>query len=229
MVMSVKLEQVVPFGRSLKEYKWMFNLSAADYQRQILDCSGGPASFNAEMTEQGYSVISIDPIYEFSGAQIKQQFLATVDDVITQIDATPQNWIWSFHYNSQDLRRNRTEALQRFLHDYEAGRATGRYRLAALPRLPFTTGEFDLVLCSHFLFLYSDLFSLQFHLESILELCRVGREIRIFPLLTLATEFSPYVKPVQTALAEAGWQSRVERVGYELQRGGNEMLKIWQE
>gem|GEM_PF-5512513 len=31
----------------------------------------------------------------------------------------------------------------------------GRYRLAALPKLPFTDQEFDLCLCSHLLFLYS--------------------------------------------------------------------------
>ena len=49
----MKLEQVVPWGRSLAEYRAMFALSEADLQRRILGCGDGPASFNAEMTAAG--------------------------------------------------------------------------------------------------------------------------------------------------------------------------------
>jgi SAM-dependent methyltransferase len=225
--MSVSLENIVPFGRSLREYELMFNLSARDLQSKMLDCGGGPASFNAEMTGLGYSVISIDPIYQFSGAQIEQRFLETVDDVIAQINATPNDWIWYYHRNSEDLRRNRVEAMQRFLQDYQLGRATNRYRIASLPTLPFPDHEFDLALCSHLLFLYSDLLSLEFHLNSILELCRVAREVRIFPLLTLAIKRSPYIDSLRQHLDHLGITTAIETVQYELQKGGNEMMRIF--
>jgi hypothetical protein len=45
--LAVMLDQVVPWGRSLSEYVRMFDLSPADLQSRILDCAGGPASFNA--------------------------------------------------------------------------------------------------------------------------------------------------------------------------------------
>ena len=64
---------------------------------------------------------------------------------------------------------------------------------AELPTLPFADSSFDLALCSHFLFLYSLQFDEASHLESIILLCRIAHEARIFPLVTLAGERSPYV------------------------------------
>ncbi len=46
----MKLENVVPWGRSLAEYQAMFALSEEELQKRILGCGDGPASFNAEMT-----------------------------------------------------------------------------------------------------------------------------------------------------------------------------------
>jgi SAM-dependent methyltransferase len=221
------LGQIVPFGRSRQEYELMFDLTEADCQGRILGCGDGPASFNAEMTQAGYSVISIDPIYQFSGAEIKQRFLETVDNIIAQVEATPQNWVWSYHRDPEDLRRNRTEALTKFLADYEPGLTAGRYRLAALPELPFADREFDLALCSHLLFLYSDLLSAEFHQQSILELCRVTTEVRIFPLLTLSLQMSPHLEPVREMLAVHGIQSEITTTSYELQKGGNQMMRLF--
>jgi hypothetical protein len=52
--MGLKLNQVIPWGRSLAEYIEMFHLTPKALSGQILDCAAGPASFNAEMTRQGY-------------------------------------------------------------------------------------------------------------------------------------------------------------------------------
>ena len=48
--MAMKLEKVVPFGRSLDEYIKMFKLTVADLGKRILGVGDGPASFNAEAT-----------------------------------------------------------------------------------------------------------------------------------------------------------------------------------
>ena len=75
--------------------------------------------------------------------------------------------------------------MRAFLDDYVRGRTQGRYLAASLPDLPFGGGQFDLALCSHFLFLYTDQLSCAFHRQAVRELCRVAREVRIFPLLDL--------------------------------------------
>ena len=116
--------------------------------------------------------------------------------------------------------------MRTFLDDYDAGEAAGRYVEASLPSLLFNDGAFDLALCSHFLFLYSAQFDEAFHRASIRELCRVAREVRIFPLLTLAGARSPFVDACIAEARGVGWQAGIETVDYEFQRGGNEMLRL---
>ncbi len=89
--MVMKLEKVVPFGRSLDEYTKMFDLSSNDLQQKILGVGDGPASFNAEGTKTGVNITSVDPIYQFDGAEIKQRFDKVVDNIIEQVIATPNN------------------------------------------------------------------------------------------------------------------------------------------
>src|SRR5438270_8831865 len=113
-----------------------------------------------------------------------------------------------------------------FLEDFEKGKAEGRYVTASLPSLPFEDGRFDIALCSHLLFLYSDQLSLDFHRASIEELLRVASEVRVFPLLSLDRRPSPHLNPLVTYLAEKGWRTEVLPVPYEFQRGGNRMLRI---
>ncbi len=224
--MGLKLEKVVPLGRSLNTYIKMFNLNAEDLKLKILDCAGGPASFNTEMTKQGYHVISCDPVYQFSGAEIFQRFQETYPLIIDGLTANLDQYIWKEFASPTELGESRTETIRLFLEDFPVGLSTGRYAIAELPSLPFPTGTFDLALCSHFLFLYSDHFSEQFHLQSIAELCRVAREVRIFPLLNLSCEPSPYVIPVINTLKNQGYQLEIQPVNYEFQRGGNQLLRI---
>jgi ubiquinone/menaquinone biosynthesis C-methylase UbiE len=86
--------------------------------------------------------------------------------------------------------------LNDFLDDYPAGRAHGRYIDAELPDLPFSDLSFDIALCSHFLFLYTTQLGDSFHRRAIREMCRVAREVRIFPLLALGAVPSPLVEPM---------------------------------
>ncbi len=223
--MAVKLDSVVPFGRSLTEYQKMFHLSTEDMEREILDIAGGPASFNAEMAQLGHAVTSIDPIYAFSGSEIQKRFDACVDNIIEQVSKTPNDWVWNYHKSPKDLRSNREKALALFLDDYEKGKAEYRYIAGSLPDLPMER-RYDLVLCSHFLFLYSEQLSYDFHQQAILKLLEYTHELRIFPLLTLGLERSPYLDNLRKALAQQGYFSEITKVEYELQRGGNEMLRI---
>ena len=209
------------------EYDLMFNLTSDDLARGVLDCGGGPASFTAELSASGYRAVSIDPLYSFSGTEIRTRFEAIVEPMKSQIRATPADWTWSYHRDPDDLCANRRAALERFLADYEMGLRERRYVTGELPSLPFDSGAFGLAVCSHLLFLYSDLLSEAFHVQSVLELCRVAHEVRVFPLLTLRREPSPHIAAVRSALDSQGLTSEIVRVDYELQRGGNQMLRVF--
>ena len=224
--MAVKLDNVVPFGRSFDEYVNMFALTEKELQRSILSVADGPASFNAEGTRLGYRITSVDPLYCFGASDIKQRFDAVVDNIISQVENTPDDWVWTYHSSPSDLRKNRERAIQQFCQDFEQGKADGRYELGQLPQLNYADASYDLGLCSHFLFLYSDQFDQTFHLNSICELLRVCQEVRIFPLLTLGLQTSPHLEFVMTNLEKMGYRCDIQPVAYELQRHGNKMLKI---
>jgi SAM-dependent methyltransferase len=222
----MKLEEVVPWGRTLKEYKLMFDLSGLDLNSKILGCGDGPASFNAEMTELGHSVVSIDPIYQFSAEQIEQRVRATYDPVISQVKQNSSHYIWQHFRNADELGKARLKAMEKFLLDYEAGTVAGRYLYQSLPSLEFADRQFDLCVCSHLLFLYSEQLSLDFHIASIYELLRIAKEVRIFPLLQLNGELSPYLELAIDELWNAGCSIQVKSVPYEFQKDGNQMLRI---
>ena len=225
--MAVQFNQIVPWGRLRGEYDLMFGLSALDLSGGVLDCGGGPASFTAEMSACGHRAIAVDPIYAFSGSEIRTRFEAIAGSMLSQVRATPDDWTWSYHRDPDDLLANRRAALARFLADYESGLRESRYLVGELPNLPFAPHSFGLAVCSHLLFLYSDLLTEDFHVRAVRELCRVAREVRIFPLLTLSRKPSPHLAAVQSAIEDDYWRSEVVRVDYELQRGGNQMLRIF--
>ena len=224
--MPFSIDHVVPWGRSLEEYRAMFSLSASDLARRILGCGDGPASFNAELSARGGSVVSVDPLYRFSGAAIERRVQQTFPTMMAQTSANRGDFVWTHVRSLDDLGRRRMDALRAFLADFEVGRRSGRYVDAALPVLPFADDAFDLALSSHFLFLYSVQFDLDFHVAALQEMLRVAGEVRVFPLLQIGGAPSPHVPGVRAALAARGVRVTVAAVPYEFQRGGNRMLRL---
>ncbi len=225
--MGFQLENVVPWGRSMQEYVRMFDLTP-DVKLAILDCAGGPASFNVEMTRLGYKVISCDPVYRFTASEISQRIQDTYQVVIDGLRATWDNYVWQDIQSPEQLGQIRMAAMSQFLEDFPQGIKEGRYVTDELPKLSFNKGQFDLALCSHFLFTYSEQFGAEFHLASILEMCRVAKEVRIFPLLlNFSGETSPLLQLVINDLEQRGYKVEIKQVPYEFQKGGNKMLRIW--
>lgn len=224
--MAMKLESVVPFGRSFDEYRLMFDLGEEELGKKIIGVGDGPASFNAGMKALGKTVTSVDPLYVFSARDIEMRFYEVVDDVIGQVTASPGDWTWDYHKSPEQLKLNRINALKAFSADYERGKKEGRYVAGELPSLDFDDGSFDLALCSHFLFLYSERLDYEFHLASVREMLRIAGEVRIFPLLDLMLNRSPYIEPLIEQLTADGYEVEIRRVDYEIQRGGNEMMRI---
>ena len=224
--MPIQLEKVVPWGRLMEEYVGMFALDERDLGKTILGCGDGPASFNVEWNARGGSVISCDPIYVFSPEQIRQRVHETRDYMIQAVREARDTFVWDTIRSPEDLERRRLAAMEAFLADFGSGQSRGRYVPAGLPHLPFADDAFDLALSSHLLFLYAEQLSLDFHVQSLIEMCRVAREVRVFPLLMIGNRPSPHVPRVKDRLAEAGFKVEVRRVDYEFQKGGNEMMVI---
>lgn len=225
--MSFKLEKIVLWGRSFDEYRRMFNLSEKDLEGAILDCAGGPADFNAEMYRRGKKVISADPIYQFSAETIKNKIDATCPQIIEGLKVNYDRFVWREIKTPQQLGEVRMAAMNQFLADYQSGLQQGRYLVETLPHLSFQDFQFDLALCSHLLFTYSEQLSLEFHIQAIQELLRVARQVRIFPLLENFTgEPSPHLASVIDYLKQNKYQVEIIPVNYEFQIGGNQMMQI---
>ena len=222
------LEQVVPWGRSFDEYYRMFALREDDLALRIVGCGDGPASFNAEATRRDAHVVSCDPVYRFDAGQIRERIQTTCAEIIEQTRQNANEFVWTSIRSIDELARVRMQAMDEFLSDFPAGKAEGRYVDAALPNLPFDDSSFDLSLCSHFLFLYTDHLGEAFHQSAIREMCRVAAEARIFPLLALGGRPSPFVMPIVEQFTAQGYVVSVEEVPYEFQRGGNQMMRIRQ-
>lgn len=222
--MDFTLPDVVPWGRSLPEYIDMFALSETDLARRILGCGDGPASFNAELTRRGGTVVSVDPLYRFAAAEIRDRIERTYDIVLEETRRHQNEFVWERFRSVEGLGQTRMAAMQQFLEDYAPN--SDRYVTGELPSLPFADGEFELALCAHFLFLYGDRLSTEFHVRSLVELCRVATDVRVFPLQELGMRPSRHVEAAIAELKRAGFDCAIESVAYEFQKGGNRMLRV---
>ncbi|HEQ71800.1 MAG TPA: SAM-dependent methyltransferase [Spirochaetia bacterium] len=224
--MAFHYEQVVPWGRSYEEYVGMFGLTDLDLKKRIIGCGDGPAAFNCRLSRAGGRVVSVDPLYAWETRAIRARIRETADSVIAQTRHNLEKFIWSRIKDVEDLKRIRLEAMEVFLSDFEAGKADGRYVPAALPHVPFTDDSFDLALSSHFLFLYSENLSLDFHMNAIDEMLRMAGEVRIFPLVDVNTRRSPHIPDILARYHKAGYYVREIDVDLQFQKGATTMLCI---
>lgn len=224
--MEFRYQDIVPWGRSFDEYLDMFDLSEEDLTRDIVGVGDGPASFNVRMFQRGTPIVSVDPIYQYSETELRQRIQETYEDVIAQARQNKDKFVWTKFSSVDELAKIRMQAMEEFCRDFEEGKQQGRYLDASLPNLPFPDKRFDLVLSSHFLFLYSANLDLAFHLQSLRELLRIGTEVRIFPIVDVNSNPSPFLSPVIDELKKEDIACSVERVPYHFQKTGNEMLRL---
>lgn len=224
--MAYTLDNVVPWGRSFKEYQKFFSLSAQDLRRKILSCADGPAGFNAEMTQKGYSCVSFDPIYQFTKDEIEGRVKETADMIIKEVRENQDLFLWDYYKSPDEMLSERLSAMRTFLDDYEKGLKDGRYINDEMPFLKFADNSFDLILCSHFLFTYSEQLGYLFHLDSLEELIRIGNEIRVFPVMNFDSTVSEHLDKIIEYFNNGKTTAYLEKADYEFQVGGNQMLVV---
>jgi hypothetical protein len=223
--MPIAYEEVLPWGRSYDEYLRMFHLDEGDLGKRLLGCGDGPAAFNACIRRRGGRIVSVDPLYHFDRKQILARIHEVTGTILEQTGKNAHLFRWDTIRDLSELARLRHAAMAEFLDDYETGLADARYVAAELPRVPFENKGFDLALCSHLLFLYSDQLDLDFHVESIREMLRMANEVRIFPVVDMNAKTSCHLSEILRLFNEAG-EAHLEKVDYEFQIGANQMLRI---
>lgn len=214
------LEEIVPWGRNLKEYKSMFNLTNED---NILGVADGPSSFGKEMRALGKHVISADIVYAFKAKEIEERILEVAPMIEDQMEKSSDNFNFSGMFSSvKEVVKSRLETMKNFLVDYEKNPQF--YKEATVLKLPFEDNSFDLALVSHFLFLYSEHLDSDFHCEAISEILRVSQSVRIFPLTDLKGEMSPHLEKILEYFSD--YQIKVEPCSYEFVYRAHAYLEI---
>lgn len=216
MTVGIKLE--LSLGRSFEEYIQMFSLNVNDLSKRIIGCGDGFSNFNKRLKELGYNTISCDPIYiHQSKEDIRHYMLEKKSEPIQPPNKKLEDSLFLFN-----LRRT---FIEDFFEDYELGKQEGRYLPYSLPKLPFKDKEFDISLCSYFLFTYSNL-GLDFHYDSIQEMLRIANEVRIFPIIDLNCQRPAFLESIIEKLREQHYKVEIIEVEYGFHRNGTEMLLI---
>ena len=202
----------------------MFNLDLFPGEK-ILSIADGPSSFNKEARAKGAIVDSVDPVYGMPIEEIKAYFKKSYDYNKGCFLENRQAFVMKNEQEIEALLAKRSRTFELFLEDFTANPTN--YKAGRLPALSGLTPGYDLCLCSNFLFLFSHLFDLDFHIAAISELLRLAGEVRIFPLYDIEGKQSPYVAAVIELFSKTCTVT-IEQVPYEVYKNGNRMLRIIQ-
>ncbi len=221
-----KTDEVVLLGRTFDEYAGMFALDDATLRgKRILDAASGVSSFTAEANAKGYDVTGSDRVYVLDADEIERKCAADVAFNAKTLQGIEANYVWDFFADVEALTAQRERAYRAFIADYrEHGHA--RYTTTNYPESGFADGQFDLALVSHFLFLYDEQLDWDFHRATLLELLRISRQVRLFPLVNMRTERASAILAMAEDPAFAAFEMRIVPVEYEFIRNSREMMVI---
>lgn len=212
-------------SRSLVEYEAFFALAGPDLAARLLDCGAGASGFTAALNARGGRVAAVDPTYGMGRRALFRQAKMSTTQGAAIVADNDDRFTWSWYGSPPRREELRHDARGRFVADLQAH--PGRYVAGALPRLPFADNTFDLALCSHLLFTWSDIFDEDWHLQALLELLRVAPQVRVFPLVVQGSgDPVPFLPRVLDRLRTHGQDVVVTQVPYEFQRGANQMLTV---
>ena len=220
------LDRIAFYGRTAEEYRQFFGVTAQSARgKKLLDCAAGSASFTAELGAMGVDVTACDPQYEKSAGKLADKGNSDIDYMLGQMKKAKGQFDWSYYGDLESRAEYAHRSLTTFVADFE--NHPERYVTGALAELPFGDGVFDLVLSSHFLFVYADKLDTSFHVAAVRELLRVTKkEVLIYPLVTANGEESREVGAVILAMQKEGYQARLLPSRFEFLKGANTLLSL---
>lgn len=250
---ALELPSIAFFGRTLAEYARFFALEPAKLRgRAVLDVAAGPSSFTSEACRLRIDAVAVDPLYGCTPGALATHVELDYRRMLAQMRGKPGLFKLAeaeaalpasgeaqapaavgkraptpYFASLDEAERERRAAASRFLDDYAAHFAHGRYYGAALPHLPFFDRQFDLVLCAHLLFVYAPRLDYAFHVAACRELVRVSRdEVRVHPVCGLDGRPYPGFARLRRELKEHGVAADVVPVNYEFFAGSASMLVL---
>jgi SAM-dependent methyltransferase len=216
--------------RSFEEYERMFALdSAALPGKSVLDAAAGASSFVAEARRSGCFAKAADPLYRFTPEQIQARGAKEIEASSAKLAQLTHLYRWDYYGSLEQHRQGRERSLKLFLEDYRLDIDKNAYVPAALPELPFADGTFDIVLCSHFLFLYEEQFDYAFHrraVEELLRVCRKGGEVRLYPLVNFKTQPYTHMSQLLDDLSLQGYKAELVPSQLPFLPNSERLLKI---
>jgi SAM-dependent methyltransferase len=220
------MSPVLISARSFAEYLAMFDLATPDLaDRTVIDVAAGGSDFAVTAAGFGAHVVAVDAAYAVEPDVLSAQLTDYTGTGLAIVDGHPDRFTWDWYGSRAARDEMRRQAAQRFTIDRLE--SPGRYVAGALPSLPFRDDAFDLVLCSHLLFTWSEVLDRSWHHDAILELARIGGEVRLFPLVVQATgDPVDWLPSLCDELRGAGLGIEERQVPYEFQTGANRMLVI---
>lgn len=224
--MSVEIDKIITWGRSLDEYIEMFSMSQDDLKGNILGCSDGMSSFNAECRRAGLNVVSCDPIYKFSTEDIMSRFNESYQIIEEQISKNRNEYMWDKFECLDKLLHYRAKVANIFIEDFKLNKSEKFYKTGSLPDLPFYPNQFTLALVSYFLFAYANILSLEFHVKSIIELMRVAKEVRIFPIVINTGVIPNFFTKLVNILKTQDYIAEIVPVNYRFHKPATNMLRV---
>ncbi len=222
------MEPLVLWGNTLIDYQQMFDLQPATFDGQLLEFASGPSGVNAKLTEQGISVVSYDQRFKLPASGLRDITERDFEQVLKSVQQAPEHYQWQTYASPMVLAENRRAGIERFFDDYTQGLADKRYMAGDewMP-LPFADFTFDLVVSAHFFLQESECYSLDWQAQMIAELCRVGRELRIFPLVNEQGDTTAMLGPLMQLLQQQKIGVEIREVDYHFVPNDNAMLRVW--
>ncbi|UUZ80012.1 hypothetical protein LJK88_34170 [Paenibacillus sp. P26] len=216
--------------RSYAEYERMFALERHPLAGgPVLDVAAGASSFTAEANKRGIRAYAADPLYGMTAEDMNNHGRREIETSTAKLAGIRHVYDWSFYGSLEQHQARREAALDAFIADFRTDMGEGRYRAGRSPELPFDSGLFSDVLCSHFLFLYHEQFDYDFHRRAVSELlrvCRAGGRVRIYPVFTLRWEPYPQLEQLLEDLNSHGYETRFETSELPFIPGSTEFLSI---
>lgn len=209
----------------------MFNLDFESLPKsKIIDVPAGPASFCSEAKALGHRVVAVDPRYSETAHDLLEIGLEDIDYINEKIRATSRQRVWDFYKDPDDLKRKQKSYLKAFIDDFSSEHISENpYVFASLPNLPFENNTFDYALSGHFLFSFHSQIGYSLTLDSIKELTRIAKEVRIFPLKSNEQSRESEFPEMRRLLDDLSLQKinyRIEDSAFEFQKGANQVMTL---
>jgi hypothetical protein len=214
-------------GYHIDDYRQMFGLVDADFNASLLEYCSGVTAVNAELHARHQSMTSCDPWFANDLTHLEQLAHSNFKAAVHALQQRSPQSNSSHQTALAALIDTRRKGIEAGLNDYESGRSQKRYLPLENHRLPFDDFMFDIALCANWFFSDIKQQDVEFHVDSIRELVRVAKEVRIFPLVGENGEPSSLLGPTLLKLQQANFGVEIRKVDVHAPMNGDAMLRVW--